>query len=217
MILGLGNSKGGVGKSTIAANVVVELCDRGYPTALIDAEKNSPTARRLLKFDPSLVVHAASSLEEINEAVELFTNRGHHVVIDSPGRTGDELTALCLASDMVLIPMQTTEQDLLQTTDVLTLVRAFQRRMGGRPAAAIVLNATRRRDIAARRFRAGLLPLGVPVAQTQLRRLDDYRFNVSVMRDAELNRQGAADDIRQLVEELILPHLNQPLGVAHEQ
>ncbi|QDV81085.1 ParA family protein [Botrimarina mediterranea] len=216
MILGLGNSKGGVGKSTIAANLVVELCDRGYPTALIDAEKNSPTARRLLKYDPTLVVKGASSLEEIDEAVEQLAQSGHHVVIDSPGRSGDELTALCLASDIVLIPMQTTEQDLLQTTDVLTLVRAFQRRMAGRPQAAIILNATRRRDIAARRFREGLLPLGVPVAKTQLRRLDDYRFSVSVMRDSELNRQGAADDIRTLVDELVMPHLNHQ-GVANEQ
>jgi len=216
MILGLGNSKGGVGKSMIAANLVVELNDRGYPTALIDAEKNSPTARRLLKYDASLMVNAASKLEEISDSVELFSAAGHHVIIDSPGRTGDELTALCLAADVVLIPMQTTEQDLLQTTEVLTLVRAFQRRMDGKPAAAIVLNGTRRRDIAARRFREGLLPLGVPIAKTQLRRLDDYRFHVSVMRDAELDRQGAASDIRQLIDELLLAHLKPQQGVAHE-
>lgn len=199
----------------IAANVVVELNDKNFPTALIDAEPDFPTAKRLLRFDPQLVAVAAHKLEEIQDSTRELKAKGYNIVIDTPGNDSEQLTAVCLLSDVLIIPMQTAEQDLIQTKTVLTLVRTLQMRTGGAPLAYLVFTQTSAGDLAATQLRKDLAPLDIPIANTQIRSLKKYQRNISVMRDPKLNTAGEADDIRALLDELVMPHLKIGKGVAN--
>jgi hypothetical protein len=59
--------------------------------------------------------------------------------------------------------------------------------------------------------------LGIPVAQTQVRELVGIKRNVSVMRDPEMfGGVGAANDFKNLAEEVVLPHLSTTLRSANE-
>jgi len=214
MIIGLANSKGGVGKSTLARNFLVYLNDGGYPTALVDAEEHAPTATLLRKYDETLVVKSATSLDAIDDAVEELTSSGYHVILDAPGKEGDQVSTLCLLSDLVLIPLCVSEQDLLQTIGVINLVRRQQRRSKeGKPEAVIVLTRTLKRDIAVPVVRSNLERHEIPVAATEIRERIAIKRNTSVMRDPSFyEKNGEANDFRMLIEEVVLPHLGKPSG-----
>ncbi len=218
MIIGLANSKGGVGKSTLARNLVVYLNDKGYPTALVDAEEDAPTATLLKRFDESIVTRSATTLDAIDDAVSELSGEGKHVVLDAPGKEGDQVSTLCLLSDLVLIPLCVSEQDILQTISVIKLVKRQQERSrDGKPAASVVLTRTLKNDIAVPSVRKNLARLGLPVAKTEIRERIAVKRNVSVMRDpAHFEKKGPANDFQNLIDEVVLPELLQTEKIANE-
>ena len=208
MIIGLANSKGGVGKSTLARNLVVYLCDQGHKTALVDAEEDAPTATLLGRFDPTIVTRSATTLDSIDDAVAELVADGYHVILDAPGKEGDQVSTLCLLSDLVIIPLCVSEQDILQTVIIKLVRRRQERSRDGKPAAFVVLTRTLKNDIAVPSVRKNLARLGLPVAKTEIRERIAVKRNVSVMRDQSLfESRGPADDFRMLIEEVVFPHL----------
>ena len=207
LVIGLVNTKGGVGKSMLASNIVVALNDQGLRTALIDAEPEAPTAKALNRFDDAIETRHATKLEHIDDAAVELLKTHDVVVVDAPGKTGDAVSTISVIADLVLIPLQTSKRDLRQVRPVIKRIQIIQRKLAGKPIVSLILNFTRKRDVAARIFREQLEPLGIPIARTQIRRLDDYRDNDVVMRDEEGTRD-AADDIRSLITETVFPVLN---------
>lgn len=208
MIIVFGNGKGGVGKSFAALNTVVELNDRGYPTALIDGQAgNWPTSKRLTLFDKEIPTFPVGTIRELRQAISKSADAGYHVVADWAGEMTDEVSELCSLCDLVMVPFMTGEQEFIQTTDTLTLIRAHQLTRGGKPEAWVFFNKTKKRDASIKKYRQHLAPLGIPVAETRLRLLDDYRDNRSVMRNEALDDNDAATDFRRLLDETIMPHL----------
>ena len=210
MIIVFGNGKGGVGKSFAALNTVVELNDRGYPTALVDGQAgNWPTAKRLGLFDGEIPTFPVSDIRELRQAIKQSTDAGYHVVADWAGEMTDEVSELCSLCDLILVPFMTGEQEFIQTSDTLTLIRAYQLTRGGKPDAWVFFNKTKKRDASIEKYRQHLAPLGIPVAEARLRLLDDYRDNRSVMRDEAFNDNNAASDFRHLLDETVMPSFAQ--------
>lgn len=217
MIIGLANSKGGVGKSALAKNILVYLNDNNFPVALVDAERGAPTASLLNKFDSKLVTRPAETLDEIDDAVSDLKAEGFHVIIDAPGKEGDQVLTLCLLSDLVLIPMCVSEQDILQTVSIMKLVLRQRNRSSGLPEAAIVFTRTLKNDIAIPRFRKQMSKLGIPIADSQIREIVAIKRNISVMRDCKfLQDNGPANDFIGLVDEVIIPILTNKKIASNE-
>ena len=217
MIIGLANSKGGVEKSTIARNLVTYLNDIRIPTSLVDAEDGAPTAALLSRFDTSLAVRVASTVESIDEAVSELAASGHHVILDAPGKAGEQVSTLCLLSDLVIIPLCVSEQDLLQTVRIVEYVRQQQLRSQGRPAAVIVFTRTLKNDIATIPMRDFLKKTGIAVADTEIRERIAIKRNIAVMRDPiHYRNDGPANDFVALAEELGLTRQQAKTGAVNE-
>lgn len=204
---GLATSKGGAGKSTLVTNLAVGVWQSGIPTALVDAESRGPTARLLNEVAPEILTTVATDREQITKAVNSYRNEGRIVFLDAPGKTGEQMNTVCRISDLVIVPIMICERDLIQSTDALALIRSFQISQQGRPDAAILLNGTVHKDATADQFRKALEPIGIPVAKKQIRFLNKYKRNTTVMLDAKLDVEGAASDIRDLIDELIMPRI----------
>lgn len=213
-IIGFINPKGGVGKSMLASNTAVELFDLGYAVAFIDAEDGGATIGSLEKVEPDIRACRARTLEEIDDSVLVASRQSDIVIIDTPGQSGDAVTAVCLLADIVILPIQASRRDLRQVKGAIRCVKLSQ---VNRPnlAATFVLNFTRKRDRAASAFTNQLQTLGVSIAEHRIRRLDHYRDHDVVMRDPKLDLEGAATDIRLLIDETIRPHLG-PKRAANE-
>jgi chromosome partitioning protein len=208
-VLAFLNPKGGVGKSMLATNIAVALHDRGFSTALIDCDEQATSRRDVFRVEPSMTVLNPTKLEAIAEAVTELTAAHDVLVVDSPGKSGEAVSALCLVADSILIPIQSSQRDLAALGKGLTLIKTAQQARGGKPEAAIVLNFTRKRDVAARLFREQLNPLKIPVARTQIRRLDAFRDVPSVVRSENREAKDAASEIGDLIDELVVPRLHR--------
>lgn len=146
----------------------------------------------------------------MDDAVTKFASQGYHVVIDAPGKEGDQVSTLCLLSDLVIIPLCVSEQDLLQTVAIMNLVLRQQRRCKEqKPAAAIVFTRTLKNDIATPRVREALEKHGIPIATSEIRERIAIKRNICLMRDQRFKENdGPANDLIRLVDEIIFPFLN---------
>jgi chromosome partitioning protein len=201
------NTKGGVGKSTLAAHFAIELFDRGIATSLVDADPQGTAINHVQSAEPDLRCQTATKLEQIDAAIEELSAHHQVVVLDSPGKTGEAVTVISFLCDVAIIPLQPSTADVLASSPVLGLIKASQRSRGGKPLPWIVLNLTRKNDVVAKRYRHDHQERStIPIAKTQIRRLDDYRDAyglATVATRQKADSYGAGTDIRNLIDEVL--------------
>jgi chromosome partitioning protein len=135
MILLVGGTKGGSGKTLLASNVTVLRAAAGADTLLIDADEQSSAMdftrqrQQRLQGEPG---YTAIQTREADVAVQVRRMAGKYadIVIDVGGRdTASQRAALAVAT-ILLIPFAPTSVDLWTVDTVVTLLkeaRAFNR------------------------------------------------------------------------------------------
>jgi chromosome partitioning protein len=128
MILVIGGTKGGSGKTLLATTLTVLRATAGSDTLLIDADEQSSamdfTRQRAqrLQGEPG---YTAMQTREADVAVQVrrMTGKYADIVIDVGGRdTASQRAALAVA-DLLLIPFAPTSVDLWTVTTVIGLLR----------------------------------------------------------------------------------------------
>jgi chromosome partitioning protein len=206
MLIVLTNTKGGVGKSTLAAHLTLWLHDRGVNVALLDTDEQQTAARWVRGAEPLIPVIVATDVESIRKArAELIKN--HDVVVaDSPGSGGEASHSITMFADLALVPLQPSKPDIRAVKDALKFVRLAREMSGGsKPEARIVLTFTAKGDVQSRKLRAELAALDVPVARSEIRRLNAFRDSCdsAVHRLNSRDALEAAKDIDALFVELL--------------
>ena len=128
MIVTIGNSKGGVGKTTLAVNLAVGLAMRGDDVLLVDGDQQG-TALAFTELRAGLVnpypsytavaLHGAA----IRSQVRQLAPRYAHTIIDVGGGDSGSLRAALTISQLVLIPTAPRSFDLWGVADMADLVR----------------------------------------------------------------------------------------------
>ena len=136
-IVAVCNSKGGVGKSTLAVHLAwTRLADRGGRVAIIDAEPGEggasvwADARALQKVTQITVIKAESgTLQKVLvEASKHFDN----IVIDTPGHITKDIDAALMLSDVAFIPVTPGSFSTWKISENQELIRiANQKREAG--------------------------------------------------------------------------------------
>ncbi|MBT7955677.1 MAG: AAA family ATPase [Rhodospirillaceae bacterium] len=116
MIISLAQTKGGVGKTTIAVNITIDLWQRGYDVLLVDAD-DQQTASDFTALRESEVENCGYTLVELsganvrNQVIKL-AKKHDHVVVDVGGRDTAALRAALTVSDIALLPFQPRSFDI---------------------------------------------------------------------------------------------------------
>lgn len=210
MLIAFTNTKGGVGKSTLAAHLAIWLFDRGYRVALLDTDGQRSAGEWVQNAEPRIAVRVATEMEAIREAKAELLKTHDVVVADSPGEEGDASRTVTFLADLAIVPLQPSKLDVRAIKDALKAIRLAQEMTGGvRPQAVLVLNGTRKRSIRARQLREQLMTLGIHMATSEVRRYDAIveSCDTAVTRMRELDAKEAAADIERLFTEVILPRL----------
>lgn len=213
MLITLTNTKGGVGKSTLAAHLAIWLYDRGYRVALLDTDEQQSSARWIQAAEPKITLAVATKTDEITSIRTTLLETHDFIVADSPGVSGDASHAITMLADLALVPVQPSKLDVWAIKDALKFVRLAQEMSRGKkPQAVIVLTFTAKADMQTKRLRGQLerLDLGATIATSEIRRLNAFRdaCGSAVTRQRDQRSLEAARDLDALFSEILVEHLS---------
>lgn len=219
MIIVLANTKGGVGKTTLAVHIAVWLHDRGLPIAFIDADKQLSSAEWIEEVEPTIPLRTACTPEECLEACERLRHKSACVICDGPAGLDDVSRSLMLMADLALMPISPSILDLRSVTQATSILRYAQKINGDRPQGALVLNKMRRRDRISRELARAVPRLGIGVATSVIRDLQAFREAAqqgTVVSRMKRRSGPAASDLDAFCKELFGDWLCE-VGIAYEQ
>lgn len=127
MILTVGNTKGGVGKTTLAINIAIARTLRGGDVLLIDGDEQH-TATTFTELRNSQIGNAGYTAVSLHGAairtqVRQLVSKYNDIVIDVGGRDTGSLRAALTVTDTLLIPVQPRTFDIWAVDQVVTLVK----------------------------------------------------------------------------------------------
>ena len=126
MIILVASTKGGVGKSTIAANMAVVFAKREYDVLLVDADRQSSCAEfqaeRKINYPDYPKITVVQRYGEIDDDLESLSSKFDFTVVDVSGRDSSEMRSAMLVADTLLVPVRPSQFDLsaLHTTVGIT-------------------------------------------------------------------------------------------------
>jgi chromosome partitioning protein len=168
-IVGMVQSKGGVGKTTAAINLAAELSRRGRKVAVFDADPAGHAAS--IGDDKHLPFPVDLHLLEVADAApvaawvkHLRASAADIVIIDAPGAMGAAFGATIAVSDLVLIPSGATVLDIRGAGETVRLVRQHRKASGRRsPDILILPSKIDKRTSAGKEIFATLAALTEPI------------------------------------------------------
>lgn len=145
-IIGIASVKGGVGKSTIAANAAGWLTAFGYSTILVDCDEpeNRTSSNWLSDALPDVPIRLISDANELFDALPALRSEAEYVVVDTPG-TSEMIRQVFLRADVAIIPTKAGRAEADPLIASVRLLRQAQELRSGRPQANVVLTQVGRR------------------------------------------------------------------------
>ncbi len=143
MILSTVNSKGGVGKSTIAVHLAISLREAGHDVCFVDADAQECGSRWMRAARPEIPVYR---LLDGHDLLDQVPGLPHDcIVADGPGGLAESSRALMLVSELVLMPVGPSSMDLLALQQSLEVLKGARRIRKGKPKALVIPNRLRSR------------------------------------------------------------------------
>lgn len=206
MVILFSNTKGGVGKSTLAAHLVLFLLDRGSRVALIDADEQGSSSQWITEAEPEVSVRRIASPEEAADAAIELRNSHNVVICDSPGDDNDVPRTLMLLADLAVFPVGPSILDLRSLARATALLKYARQINGGRPEGRLVLNKVKKRDRISESLPEAAEQLGVPLLESRVRDLEAFRDAAQQATSVTRMRRGknhARFDVESLCVEIL--------------
>jgi len=143
MILTVGNTKGGVGKTTLAVSLAIGLSIEGHRVWLVDADRQGSSKIAMSIRDragnlPFIQCDHLPEYKTLAEQVKANAAKFDHVVIDVGGRDSAALRIALGLSHMALIPFAPRTLDMWAMNDIQALVIEARKTNPSLRAAAIL-------------------------------------------------------------------------------
>jgi chromosome partitioning protein len=167
-IIGLVQSKGGVGKTTTAINLAAEFTRRGRSVVVVDADParhaSSIAADKRLPFQ--VITALCEAVEDVaGWAKAVRAIKADVVIVDAPGAMGAAFGASIAVCDLALIPSGATVLDVRGAVETVKLVRQHRKTSGkAKPDVLVVPARIDKRTGAGKEVVTTLAVLVEPVA-----------------------------------------------------
>lgn len=208
MVLLFTNTKGGVGKSTLACHLALYLFDLGIRTALVDSDPQASSAEWVSEAEKGVTVRQANTPEEAAEAVVELRASHDFVICDSPGNSNETARTLMLLADLAIFPVGPSILDLRSLAKATSLLTYARRINDGKPEGRILLNKVKRRDRISRGLPEAAAALGVSIFDAQIRDLQAFRDAAQQATTVSRMKPFAMEarlDMEAFYEELLAP------------
>lgn len=141
MIVTIGNTKGGVGKSTIAVNLAVDSARDSASVLMIDTDPQGSSMAFRAEREADDIKAIALTTDKLHKDVLGFKDAFDVIIIDAGGQDSAVFRSAVAACDFFLLPVLPSQFDVWAAEDALKVFKEIQpfNNMDGR----MVLNMVR--------------------------------------------------------------------------
>lgn len=206
MIIVIANSKGGVGKSTIAVHLAAWLSEQGHGVTLADCDAQQSSSDWVREAAPDVQAVRLADADEILDRLPLLATKTDFIVADGPGSNAETSRALLLRADLAIVPCKASMLEARALTQATNVLRQAQDIRGGSPRAIIVLSMVGKNYRLTQDMRDAAKTLELPLAQTAITLRQVYADapgqGAVVWQLASRGREAAAE-VESLFNELL--------------
>lgn len=146
MILTVGNTKGGVGKTTLALNIAIARALAGRKVWLVDGDRQGTAQTAIsIRLDaqvaPALAVAQYADGTILRGQVQHQAGNFDDVVIDAGGRDSTALRAALMLSDAIVVPFLPRSFDVWAFADIAAILDEARSYRDGLKAYAVLNSA----------------------------------------------------------------------------
>lgn len=206
MIIVVANSKGGVGKSTIAVHLAAWLYEQGYTITLADCDAQQSSSEWAREAVPGVTAVRLADPDEILDRLPSLALQADFVVADGPGSNTEVSRALLLRADLAIVPCKASMLEARALTQATNVLRQAQDIRGGAPKAVIVLSMVGKRYRLTQDMKDAAATLNFPLAATaiSLRQIyADAPGQGAVVGTLGARGKDAAAEVKLLFQELL--------------
>ncbi len=204
MIYGLTNSKGGVGKTTIAVHLAAWLVKKKRTVTFIDADPQNSASQWIRELGLPIKLEQISEPEELIHRVAKLAADAHDIVIDGPAGLSATTRAIMLRADRVFLPCGPSILDLRAASKAVQLLREAQKARKGKPSGVLIPNKLQKRGRLSREMMGAAKQLGVNVMAglSQRQAFADAAGQAKVVWQMGAGALLASHEMQQLMKEM---------------
>jgi chromosome partitioning protein len=206
MIIVIANSKGGVGKSTLAVHLAAWLNRKGHRVTLADCDTQQSSSEWIREAAPDVKAVRLDNPDAILNDLPLLAQDADFVVADGPGSQTETSRALLLRADMAIVPCKASMLEVRALAKATEVLRQAQDIRGGIPSAIIVLSMVGKNYRLTKDMRDAAEALSLPLANTPmiLRQIyADAPGQGATVWDMGARAKEAATEVEQLFREIL--------------
>src|SRR6187200_50832 len=166
MMIVFSNTKGGVGKSTLAVHLAVWLHDWGAKVALLDVDRQLSASQWVTEAEPGITAKTAETPDDVMAVVDELKADHEFVVADGPGGLNESSRTLLILADLAVFPIAPSILDLRSVAEATQALKFAQKINGGKVEGRLVLNRMKTRDRISRELSEAAPELGVQVTES---------------------------------------------------
>lgn len=168
MIIAIANSKGGVGKSTIAVHLAAWLHEQGHSITLADCDAQQSSSEWAREAVPQARAVRLSDPDEILDRLPALAQESEFVIADGPGSNTETSRALLLRADLAIVPCKASMLEVRALAQATNVLRQAQDIRGGPPRAVIILSMVGKHYRLTQDMKDAATALDLPLAKTAL-------------------------------------------------
>ncbi len=206
MIIVVANSKGGVGKSTIAVHLAAWLYEQGHTITLADCDAQQSSSEWAREAVPGMTAVRLADPDEILDRLPSLAMQADFVVADGPGSNTEISRALLLRADLAIVPCKASMLEARALAQATNVLRQAQDIRGGAPKAVIVLSMVGKRYRLTQDMKVAAATLNFPLAATALSLRQIYADapgQGAVVGTLGARGKDAAAEVKLLFQELL--------------
>jgi chromosome partitioning protein len=206
MIIALVNSKGGVGKSTLAGNLAGWLHAHGKRVIVADCDTQASSSEWLVEAAPEIQVVRLASADEVLDELPSLALEADYVIADGPGSQTETSRALLMWADLAIVPCKASMFEVRALEKGTAFVRQAQAIRKGPPEAIAVLSMVGKDYRLTKDMRDAAASLNLSLADTPVTLRQAYADapgQASFVWKLGYTARDAAIEIDQLFRELL--------------
>lgn len=176
MMIATANSKGGVGKTTIAVHLAAWFHEHGFSVTLVDCDPQRSSSEWISEACPEVNTICMSNSDEVMSELPRLRGSCDCIVVDGPAGLDEISRAILVHADGVVVPCKAGTLEaraLLRATKAIKQVQQIPGREN-LPDARVVLTMVGERFLLTREMQEAASALSYPVAASMLRQRQVY-------------------------------------------